>query len=241
MDVASSVVAWLTDPTHWAGPDGIPNRLFEHLELTALAVLVALAIALPIGLAIGHTGRGAVVAVSVANIGRAVPSYALLLMLLPIFGLGFWTGLVALVFLAIPPILTNTYAGLREVDRDLVDAGRGLGMSGLQLLRRVEVPVALPVIAAGIRTATVQVVATVGLVALIAGGTLGRYVVDGFALQDDTRMLAGALLIAALAILTEQVLGRLEQRLVSPGLGPADEARPFTTAGEVPHPTERSL
>jgi osmoprotectant transport system permease protein len=156
--------------------------------------------------------------VSVANIGRAVPSYALLLMLFPFFGFGFSTALPALVMLAIPPIMTNTYAGLRELDRDLLEAGRGMGMSEGELLRRVEIPLALPAMMAGVRTAAVQVVATATIAALVASGGLGRFIVDGFATQKSGQLLAGAILVAALALATERVLSAAEHRLISPGL-----------------------
>ena len=179
------------------------------------------AIALPLGLVIGHTGRGALLAINVANLGRAIPSYALLLVLFPVFGLGFATAFPALILLTLPPILTNTYIGIHEVDRDMVDAGRGMGMGSLQILARVEVPIALPFIVAGIRTAAVQVVATATLAALVAGGGLGRYIVDGFALQDHGQLLAGGLLVAGLAIATERLLAAVERRVTSPGLGMA--------------------
>ena len=235
MDAIAALLAWIANREHWSGPSGVPNRLVEHIELSALAMLLAIVIALPIGLWIGHTGKLALVAVAVANLGRAVPSYALLLMLFPFFGFGFSTALPALVLLAIPPMLTNTYTGIREVERDLVEAGRGMGMSERKLLTAVEVPIALPVIMAGIRTAAVQVVATAGLAALVAGGGLGRFIVDGFGLQDGGQLLAGAILVAGLAILVERVLTIVEGRMVSPGvratIGRVDEveAQPLLT------------
>lgn len=218
MDLLEQAVAWLADPSHWAGSNGVPVRLVEHLTLSGLAVAVGMAVALPLGLAIGHTGRGALLAVNLANLGRAIPSYALLLVLFPVFGLGFATAFPALVLLTLPPILTNTYIGIREVDRDMVDAGRGMGMGSVQILARVEIPIALPFIVAGIRTAAVQVVATATLAALVAGGGLGRYIVDGFALQDHGQLLAGGLLVAGLAIATERLLAAVERRVTSPGL-----------------------
>lgn len=218
MDLLTQAATWLGDPAHWAGSNGVPVRLTEHVTLSGLTVLVGVAVALPLGLVIGHTGRGALLAVNLANLGRAIPSYALLLVLFPVFGLGFATAFPALLLLTLPPILTNTYIGIREVDRDMVDAGRGMGMGSLQILVRVEMPIALPFIVAGIRTAAVQVVATATLAALVAGGGLGRYIVDGFALQDDGQLLAGGLLVACLAILTERLLAAAERRVTSPGL-----------------------
>ena len=229
MDAFGEAVAWFLDPANWSGTNGVPMRVVEHVLFSGAAVLLGLAIALPIGLFIGHTGRGAVLAVGATNIGRAVPSYALLFVFFPLFGLGlggFATPFPALVLLAIPPILTNAYYGLREVDRDVVEAGRGMGMSGRQLLFDVELPVALPVVVAGIRTAAVQVVATATLAALVAAGGLGRYIVDGFALQDDGRLLAGALLVALLALATERALTFVERRLVSPGIRAASARAP---------------
>ena len=182
MDGITGAFGWLTDPAHWQGADGIPTRFVQHVQLSALAVLVALAIALPVAFYTGHTGRGGALAVNVAGLGRAIPSYALLIVLFPLLGFGLITPLVALVLLSIPPILANTHVGLRGVDREMVDAARGMGMRESQVLTRVELPAALPVVMAGIRTAAVAAVATATLAALIAGGGFGRYIVDGFAL-----------------------------------------------------------
>jgi osmoprotectant transport system permease protein len=218
MGPLEEVITWLADPAHWAGVNGVPARLVEHITLSAVTVVVGMAVALPLGLVIGHTGRGALLAINLANLGRAIPSYALLLVLFPVFGLGFATAFPALLLLTLPPILTNTYVGIREVDAEMVDAGRGMGMGPLQVLGRVEMPIALPFIVAGIRTAAVQVVATATLAALVAGGGLGRYIVDGFALQDDGQLLAGGLLVASVAIATERLLAAVERRVTSPGI-----------------------
>lgn len=215
MDV---LVAWFLDPANWTGTGGVPNRLLEHVVLSGLAVMAGAAIAVPLGLFIGHTGRGAVATIAIGNLGRAVPSYAMLVIFVPVLGIGFPNAFVALVLLALPPILTNTYAGMRGVDRDMVEAGRGMGMREWQLLRRVELPLALPVVLAGIRVAAVQVVATATLAALVGGGTLGRFIADGFALQDTPQLVAGALLVAVLAVITERLMTALEGRAVSPGL-----------------------
>lgn len=237
MELVEATVAWLTDPASWEGRNGILLRLWEHVSLSAAALGLGLAIALPIGLYIGHTGRGAAVAVSVANIGRAIPSLGLIGIFLPVslalgLGLGFWPALIALVFLAIPPIVTNAHAGLREVDRDLVEAGRGMGMRETELLWRVEVPLALPVILAGVRTSAVQVVATATLAVVVSGGTLGHLILQGFALRDDGRILGAALLVAALAIATELGFAALQRATISPGIAarwtpvePAQEGR----------------
>ena len=214
---------WFADPAHYRGSDAVQVRILEHLELSGLAVLVAAAVALPIGMYLGHTGRLAFVAVNVANVGRALPSLALLAFALPIafalgLGLGFWPTLISLVPLAIPPILTNAYVGIRGVDRDVIEAARGMGLSEAGILRRTELPLALPLVLAGMRTAAVNVVATATLGALVAGGGLGRYIVDGLAVQEYDRLFAGALLVAALAILVEVAFGTFERRATSPGL-----------------------
>lgn len=208
IDFLASVVAWFADPAHWRGEDGIPTRLFEHVQLSGAAVAIAAAIALPLGLYLGHTGRGGFVAINVANLGRALPSLALIALGLVAsialgLGLGFWPTLFALVPLALPPILTNTFVAVRAVDRDIIEAARGMGLRETQILREVELPLALPLILGGLRTAAVNVVATATLGALVAGGALGRYIVDGLALQEYDRLFAGALLVAVLAIATE--------------------------------------
>lgn len=212
MDFLASVAAWFADPVHWQGEDGIPVRVLEHLQLSGLAVAIAAVLALPVGLYLGHTGRGAFVAINVANLGRALPSLALIALGLVFsitfgLGLGFWPTLFALVPLALPPILTNTYVAVRAVDRDTVEAARGMGLRESEILRQVELPLALPLILGGLRTASVNVVATATLGALVAGGALGRYIVDGLALQEYDRLFAGALLVALLAIATETAFG----------------------------------
>jgi osmoprotectant transport system permease protein len=235
-----AVVAWFLDPANWSGTSGIPNRMLEHIELSVLAVVIGAGLAIPVGLYIGHTGRGAVATVAIGNLGRAVPSYAMLVVFVPLLGIGFGNALAALVLLAIPPILTNTYAGMQGVDREMVEAGRGMGMRELQLLRRVELPLALPVMIAGLRVSAVQVVATATLAALVGGGALGRFIVDGFALRDTPQLVGGAILVAVLALLTERLFTYLEHRAVSPGVRgiprgptPADLAPPSPQGGVV--------
>ena len=223
MSALVALLRWLTDPINWQGSHGIPIRVLEHIELSGLSVLAALVIAMPIALYLGHTGRAGFIAINVANIGRALPSLALLAVGLVIaislgLGLGFWPTVFALVPLAIPPILTNSYVAVREVDRDIVDAARGMGLSEGQILRAIEVPLGLPLMLAGIRTAAVNVVATATLGALVAGGALGRFIVDGLALQEYDQLMAGALLVALLAIVTEVSFGALERATVPPGM-----------------------
>jgi osmoprotectant transport system permease protein len=225
MDFLGQVLAWYTDAGNWTGNNAIPLRLWQHLSLSFASIVAAVAIALPIGLFIGHTGRAARVAVAVSNIGRAVPSLGWLGLAFPIMtglfhraGIGFLPAFVGLVALAIPPIVTNTYTGLRGVDPELREAARGMGMRELQLLMRVEVPVALTVILAGIRASAVAVVATAPLAALVGGGTLGAYILQGLALSDEVRVFAAAVMVALLAILTELGFAWLQRRAVSPGL-----------------------
>jgi len=209
---------WFTDSAHWSGPDGVPQRLFEHLQLVAVSVGIAAAIALPIALVLGHYRRGGIVAVNVSNVGRAIPTFAVLVLLAvtPGIGVGTTAAVIALVVFAVPPILTNAYVGMAGVDRDVVETARGMGMTGWQQLRGVEVPLALPLIAAGLRTAAVQVVATATLAALVAGGGLGRFIVDGLGQQDTPMVFAGAILVAVFAMVTEVSLGLLQKRL-TPG------------------------
>jgi len=226
MTLLGDVARWFADPAHYQGSDAVQIRLLEHAAVSALAVLTGLLVALPIGLFLGHTGRFGFIAVNVANIGRAIPSLAAIALAIPIAGtllgvqngLGFWPTFLALIPLAIPPILTNAYVAVRGVDRDVIEAGRGMGLGEGAVLRVIELPLALPLILAGIRTAAVNVVATATLGALVAFGGLGRYIVDGLALQEYDRLFAGALLVALLAIAVEVAFGTFERAAVSPGI-----------------------
>lgn len=223
MTFLGEVARWFADPAHWEGPHGIPVRVLEHLEYSGLAIAIAVIIAIPTALYLGHTGRGAFVAINVANIGRALPSFALLGLGLIVaiqlgLGLGFWPTMFALIPLGIPPIVTNTFTAVREVDRDVVDAARGMGLSESQILRSIEVPLGLPLILAGMRTASVNVVATATLGAVVAGGALGRFIVDGFALREFDQVVAGAILVALLAVATEVSFAALERATVPRGM-----------------------
>ena len=226
MDLFGEAITWLATAENWTDArNGILLRLWEHVSLSTAALVAAVIIALPLGLWIGHTGRGAAAVIAVANIGRAVPSVGWLGIVFPIAlvalgraGIGFVPAVIALTALGIPPIVTNTYAGMREVDADLVEAGRGMGMRETEVVRRVEVPVALPVILAGIRVSAIQVVATATLAAIVGGGTLGHFIVQGIFTRDLDRVVGAAILVALLAILTELSFTLLERRLISPGL-----------------------
>lgn len=221
MEVLGDAVAWFSDGSHWRGPGGVPTRLWEHLVLSLVPLLLAIAAALPVGVVLGHLRKGGVVAVNVANIGRAVPSFAVLVLALQALGFGRTPAFVALFALAVPPILTNAYVGLAGVDDDIVESARGMGMTGLEVLRRVELPLAVPLVMAGIRTSAVQVVATATLGAYIAQGGLGRYIVDGYAQRDFGQVVAGAVLVSALAVLAEVGLGALQRATVPRGLAVA--------------------
>ena len=224
MSLPADVVAWFTTADHWRGTFGVPHRLEEHAAMSAAAVVAAAAIALPVGIWLGHRGRGGAVAINLANVGRALPSLAILALVQQAIGLRGWPGFgarpafVALVALAAPPLVTNAYVGMRGVDRDVVEAARGMGMTDGEVLWRVELPIALPLVLAGLRTAAVQVVATATLAAVTAWGGLGRFIVDGFGQQDDAQIVAGALLVALLALVTELGLGAFQRAVVSEGL-----------------------
>jgi osmoprotectant transport system permease protein len=192
----------------WNGRDGLPSLLWAHVQLSLVALLLAALVAIPPAVVLGHVRRGALAAVSIVNIGRAIPSFAVIALVLPFslrwgFGLGFWPTLVALVLLAVPPIFTNTYIGVRDVPADAVEAARGMGMLPRELVTRVEVPVALPLILTGLRVSAVQVVATTTLGALVGYRCLGSPIVAGFQRQDKGELLAAAILVALLALVTD--------------------------------------
>jgi osmoprotectant transport system permease protein len=218
VNILANVVQWLTNPAHWQGTDGIPVRLVEHVQLSAESVALGALIALPIGVGLGHFGLFGNVAINISNVGRAIPSFGILVIAFQVFGLGEAPIILALTALAIPPMVTNSYVALREVDPDVKEAARGMGYRPLAQLFQVELPLAVPLIMAGIRTSAVQVVATAALAALIAGGGLGRYIIDGLAQQDYAKEFAGAVLVAALALATEVSLWGLEQLLVPRGI-----------------------
>jgi osmoprotectant transport system permease protein len=197
---------WFTDPANWTGPGGIPARLIEQLVITGIAVAIAALIALPAGIITGHLGKGGAVVTSIANLGRAIPTFALLLLLAAAGGVGVSAAIIALVIFAIPPILTNANTAIGSVDPQVRTAGRAMGFTGPQLLWQVEMPLALPLTFAGIRTATVQVTATATLAALVGGGGLGRFILDGFGLQDTTMVIAGVLLVAFVTMTMEAFL-----------------------------------
>lgn len=211
---------WLSDPVNWQGPLGVPARLVEHVGYSGLTLLVSLAIAVPLGLYVGHTGRGRGVVIALAGMLRALPTLGVMTLfaLVATSSLSLMPAIWALVLLAVPPILTATYAGIAAVDRDLVDAARSMGMTERQILFGVEVPNGLRVMLGGFRSAVLQVISTVAVVAFISLGGLGRYIIDGLAVQDYGQVLGGAVIIAALAIVLDGLLALVQRAVLSPGL-----------------------
>jgi osmoprotectant transport system permease protein len=247
------IIKFFLDPANWTGQTGIPNRLFEHLVISGVAITVATLVGLPLGLYIGHTGRGANLAINLANIGRAVPSYAILVMVLPVtlalapvlgyapsLGLNPLPILISMTLLAIPPILVNAYAGLRSVDRELIEAARGMGMRERQILRSTELPLASPVIIGGFRTATLSVIATATIGAILAGGGLGRFIFDGLnqGLAGRASIYAGAILVTVLAVSVDLVLALVQRRLTPVSLRKprGTSRRGLTEPSELPRP-----
>lgn len=220
-----TILSWLTDAAHWSGDDGIPNRLWEHLWYSAVALVIAGVIAIPAGLAIGHTGRGRFLVVNLAGAARAIPSLGLLyLMVLWLFprlsgdSAFLVPSVIVLVVLAIPPMMSGAYAGVDEVDPAARDAAKGMGMTGWEVLRKVEVPCAAPLVFSGIRSAALQVVATTTIAAVAGLGGLGRFLIDGQKVRDFPQMAAGAVLVAALALAVDLVFALVQRYAVSPGL-----------------------
>jgi osmoprotectant transport system permease protein len=225
----SLVGEWLTDPANWSGPRGIWAQVVTHLQLSFLALFLAALIAVPLGLYIGHTGRGRVVVVNLAGGFRAIPSLGVLfiavLLLLPrLSGEAAFVvpSVIVLVVLAIPPVLSGVYAGVQQVDPAARDAARGMGMTGGQVLTQVEIPCALPLIFSGLRSAMLQIIATATIAAVVGLGGLGRFLIDGQATRDYAEMAGGALLVAGLALGVDFVFGLAQRLVVSPGLARAE-------------------
>ena len=219
------MIAYLLDANNWTGSGGIPVLVVQHLVYTAVALLIAAAVGIPAGLYVGHTGRGVVVIAGFANALRALPTLGLIVLLVMIVAplitsdLAFVIpSIIVLVLLAIPPIMTNTYAGIRAVDAAAVDAAVGMGYRPLKVLFSVQVPCALPLIISGLRGATLQVISTATIAAYVSLGGLGRLIIDGRAQNDYDKMLVGALLVAILALVVDLLLGLAARVFVSPGL-----------------------
>ncbi|MFD7718021.1 ABC transporter permease [Streptomyces sp. NPDC059814] len=215
MGVLGEAWTWLTTGANWSGESGVSHRLGEHLYVSGVALALACAIALPVALFLGHIGKGGALAVNISNVGRAVPVFAVLalFMVSPLRNSGYVPTIIALVLFAVPPLLTNAYVGMTEVDRSVTEAARGMGMSGPQLFVRVELPLAYPMIMTGLRSAAVQVVATATIAAMVGQGGLGRIITAGFNTYNTPQVVAGALLVAVLALLVETVLVALDRAL----------------------------
>ncbi len=220
-------LSYLLDPAHWdpTTSGSIPQLILSHLAYVALALLIGTVIALPVGLYIGHTGRGSFLAINAGNAGRSLPTLGLLMLMVTLLGLGLLPVLIALTVLVIPPILTSAYAGMRSLDRRVVDAAQGMGMRPWQVLTKVELPMALPVMMSGFRSAALQVVATATVAAAVGLNGLGRLLIDGLAVNDYSRVLAGAIVVAVLAVVLDMVLALAQRWIVSPGLSGRAEAR----------------
>ena len=209
--VFGEALSWLGSASHWQGEDGVPNRFLEHVGYTALTIVIAVALAVPLGLWIGHTGRFRGLAIACTGALRALPTLGLLTLVVIWRGIGLTPPITALVVLAIPPLLAGAYAGVESVDRRTVDAARGMGMTEWQVLTRVEVPLGLPLMLGGMRSAALQVVATATIAAYVGLGGLGRYIIDGLAVRDYPQTLAGSLLVVALALALDGAFAMLQR------------------------------
>ncbi|MFE1959115.1 ABC transporter permease [Streptomyces sp. NPDC059479] len=236
MGVLGDAWSWLTTGANWEGDSGVWHRLAEHIYVSGVSLALACAIALPLALYLGHIGKGGALAINISNVGRAIPVFAVLalFMVSPLRNAGSVPTVIALVLFAVPPLLTNAYVGMREVDSAVVEAARGMGMSGPQLFARVELPLAYPLIMTGLRSASVQVVATATIAAMVGQGGLGRIITAGFNTYNTPQVVAGALLVALLALLVEGVLVALD-RVIDPApsvaTGPSGPAEPSGPAG----------
>ena len=224
---------WLTAATSWQGPDAIPTRVVEHLLYSAAALALAAVVAVPAGLWVGHTGRGQVLVVNLAGTLRAIPSLGLLFVAVLVLGprlqgdAAFLApALLVLAVLAVPPIMAGAYAGVAQVDPAARDAAKGTGMTGREVLFRVEVPCAMPLLFSGFRSAALQVVATATLAATVGLGGLGRFLIDGLTVRDYGQMAGGAVVVAALALLVDGLVAVLQRMVVSRGLTGRDRRRP---------------
>ena len=217
MTLLGGTAVWLGDLAHYRGADGVPARLTEHLVITGIAVGAAALLALPLGVLLGHLRRGGRVVTAIANASRAVPTLGVLIIFSGIasIGIGNRAAVVALTLFAIPPLLTNAYVGISSVDVDVIEAARGMGLTGLQTALRIELPLGLGLVVAGLRNATVQVIATATLAAYVGGGGLGTFINQGYGQQDYPQVLGGAVWVAALAFAAEVSLS-IAQRLVTP-------------------------
>ncbi|MGW7237573.1 ABC transporter permease [Streptomyces sp. NPDC054804] len=218
MNVLNFVHAFFSDGSHWHGYDGIPTRLWEHVQYSLEALAYAAVIGLPIGLITGHYGRGGNTLALIATAGRALPSFGLLVLMFIWLGFGMLPVMIPLVILAVPPILVTTYEAMRSVDPSPVDAARGMGMPEARVLFQVELPVALPLILSGLRSAAIQIVSTATIAAYVSLGGLGRYIIDGLYQKNYEKVVGGATLVAAMALATLGIFWAIQRLTVSPGV-----------------------
>jgi osmoprotectant transport system permease protein len=218
MNILNFINAFFTNSAHWHGYDGIPQRLWEHVTYSLIALAIAAAIGLPVGLITGHTGRGGNALAFLATAARALPSFGLLVLMFVLLGLGLLPVMIPLIVLAIPPILVTTYEAVRTVDPSPVDAARGMGMHPARILFQVELPVALPLILSGLRSAAIQIVSTATIAAYVSLGGLGRYIVDGLYQRNYEKVVGGATLTALLALVTLGLFALAARVAVSPGV-----------------------
>ena len=219
------MIGWFLDPSHWVGTDGIPSLVSQHLFFSFTALVIAVLLGMPIGLYVGHTGKGTFLIAGFANALRALPTLGLIILLVIVFGPAFASdlafvvpSLIVLVLIAVPPIMMATYAGISAVDRAAVDAAKGMGYKPMALMFAVELPCALPLIFSGLRSATLQVISTATIAAYVSLGGLGRLIIDGRAQNDYMQMAAGAVLVGVLALIVDFLIGLASRLTVSPGL-----------------------
>ncbi|NII50500.1 ABC transporter permease subunit [Frigoribacterium endophyticum] len=227
MNAFLDALAWLGDPVHLTGANGVPARLGQHVTYSVIAVLIAAVVAIPLGFLIGHTGKGRTVAVALTGGVRALPTVGIVFLLALLLGIGISAPMIAFVVLAIPSILAGAYSGFEAVDRATIDAARAVGMTEWQIVTRVELPLGLPLLIGGLRSALLQVVATTTIAATVGAGGLGIYIFTGLRSNDYTQMFAGSIVVIALAVVLEVVFSVL-QRLVVPA-GVTAAGRPLDT------------
>lgn len=222
-------IRYLTDPGSWTGADGLLARLGEHLWISVAALLIAMVVAIPIAVWLGHKRVGGTLLIQAGNVARAVPTFAVLVLFVlmpPPFGASTFSYIIGLALFCLPPLLTNTYVGVSEVDRDVVDAGRGMGMGDGELLTRVELPLALPLVLTGVRIAVVQVIATATVLGMVGGGALGRTIIAGFETQNQGMVIGGAVVVALVALVAEGLGELVEVFLAGRTRGRTRRTRP---------------
>ena len=225
MNLFADAIAWILDSAHWGGPNGIDTRVLEHVAISLLVVGIATVIAVPIGYLIGHTGKGRGIVVALAGAVRALPTLGLLILLALNLGIGLQAPIIALVVLAVPSILAGAYAGFDAVDRRIIDAARAVGMTEMQIVFKVEVPLGLPLLMGGMRSAVLQVIATATLADYVGGGGLGSFIFLGLQTSDYSQMLAGSIVVVVLAIVFEIIFSVLQRVVVPAGVAATQSPR----------------